>query len=64
MVAAHIFDLRAAASVGMRTIYVPRLQEESDTSSNDIKTKAEGGEVDLVVPSFTDLANVLERKGA
>ncbi|KAG6901646.1 hypothetical protein C0995_009645 [Termitomyces sp. Mi166 len=42
MVAAHIWDLRGAAAVGLRTVYIPRLDEES--LGVEIKTKAEGGE--------------------
>lgn len=56
MVAAHIFDLRAAASLGMRTIYVPRPDEDEVI---DVKTKAEGGEVDYVVNSFVELAQII-----
>lgn len=63
MVAAHIYDLRAAASIGMRTIYVRRPNEESDHSGNpldvEVKSKAEGGEVDFVVDSFIEAAQVL-----
>ena len=58
MVAAHIYDLRSAASHGMRTIYVRRPTE--DVASRDsVKTKAEGGEVDVVVDGFEELAEVL-----
>jgi len=56
MVAAHIFDLRAAAKVGLRTVYVPRPQEERDGGSEEVKSKAEGGEVDVVVRDFRELA--------
>lgn len=61
MVAAHIFDLRGAASVGMKTIYVPRPQEDADVMAEglEIKSKKDGGEVDLVVGSFTELAEVV-----
>ncbi|KAJ7064336.1 haloacid dehalogenase, partial [Mycena amicta] len=55
MVAAHIYDLRAAATLGMRTIYVRRPGEESP-EIGEVKSKAEGGEVDAVVNSFTELA--------
>lgn len=58
MVAAHIYDLRAAAGVGMRTIYIPRAGEEIP-DAGEIKSKAEGGEVDAVVGSFLDLAGLL-----
>ena len=50
MVAAHILDLRAAASYGLKTVYIPRPGEGED----NVKSKAEGGEVDLVVSCFTD----------
>ncbi|KAJ7152720.1 HAD-like domain-containing protein [Mycena crocata] len=58
MVAAHIYDLRAAASIGMRTIYIRRVGEESP-DAGEVKSKAEGGEVDMVVDSFIDLAKLL-----
>ncbi|KAJ7456012.1 haloacid dehalogenase [Mycena galericulata] len=61
MVAAHIYDLRAAASVGMRTIYVRRAGEEK-ADIGEIKSKAEGGEVDVVVDSFTELAALLGQR--
>ncbi len=58
MVAAHIFDLRAAASHGMKTVYVRRPTE--DTSVKDsVKSKEEGGEVDVVVDSFEELAALM-----
>lgn len=61
MVAAHIFDLRAAASLGMRTIYVRRPNEDEDVHNEaiDVKSKAEGGEVDYVVDSFVELAQII-----
>ncbi|KAJ2933300.1 hypothetical protein H1R20_g3794, partial [Candolleomyces eurysporus] len=39
MVAAHAFDLRAAAKLGMRTFYVHRDQEETDPHREAIKTQ-------------------------
>jgi FMN phosphatase YigB (HAD superfamily) len=61
MVAAHIFDLRAAASLGLRTVYIPRSQEEADPHPENIKSKGDGGEVDLVVSSLTELADILNK---
>ena len=61
MVASHIFDLRAAASLGLRTVYIPRPQEEAEPNPENIKSKADGGEVDLVVSSLTELADILSR---
>ncbi|KAJ7152765.1 HAD-like domain-containing protein [Mycena crocata] len=58
MVAAHIYDLRAAASIGMRTIYIRRVGEESP-EVGEVKSKAEGGEADVIVDSFLDLAKLL-----
>lgn len=58
LVAAHIYDLRAAASYGMKTVYVRR--ETEDVGLRDqVKSEAEGGEVDVVVDSLTELANLL-----
>ncbi|PPQ89822.1 hypothetical protein CVT25_007523 [Psilocybe cyanescens] len=61
MVAAHIYDLRAAAKLGMRTIYVRRLDEDLDANKQpvDVKSKADGGDVDYVVDSFTELAEII-----
>ena len=62
MVAAHIYDLRAAGSLGMTTVYVPRVKEDTDVENErDVKSKADGGEVDYVVSSFTELADVIAR---
>ena len=58
MVADHIYDLRAAASHGMKTVYVRRPTEDGDVRDS-VKSKADGGEVDVVVDSFTDLANLM-----
>jgi len=57
MVAAHIHDLRAAAGVGMKTIYVRRLDEHDDGEM--VKRKDEGGEVDGLVDSFLDLPEAI-----
>ncbi|KAG6896841.1 hypothetical protein C0992_005744 [Termitomyces sp. T32_za158] len=57
MVAAHEWDLRGASAVGLRTVYVPRFGEGSPRS--EIKTKAEGGEVDIIIRSFEELAGLL-----
>ncbi|OCH88819.1 haloacid dehalogenase [Obba rivulosa] len=56
MVAAHIADLRAAASHGLRTVYVRRPTEDAPTVRADVRAKAVGGEVDAVVDSFAELA--------
>lgn len=58
MVAAHIYDLQAAASHGMKTIYVRRPTEDLGVREN-VKTKAEGGDVDVVVDGFEELAKLL-----
>ncbi|KAJ7708252.1 haloacid dehalogenase [Mycena rosella] len=55
MVAAHMWDLRGAARAGMKTVYVLRAAEEP-FDQEEVKTKADGGEVDFVVNSFTELA--------
>lgn len=59
MVAAHILDLRAAASHGLRTVYVRRPTEDGEGVRETVKTRAEGGDVDVVVDSFEELAEVL-----
>ena len=59
MVAAHIYDLRAAAKEGMRTIYVRRPTEDTKEEKESVKEKKDGGEVDLVVGSFEELAAAL-----
>ncbi|KAL1940511.1 hypothetical protein VTO73DRAFT_7946 [Trametes versicolor] len=58
MVAAHIFDLRAAASHGMKTVYVRRVTEDIN-ARDSVKSKKEGGEVDVVVDSFEELAALM-----
>ncbi|CAL1697130.1 unnamed protein product [Somion occarium] len=59
MVAAHIYDLRAAASHGLKTVYVRRSGEDPAEIRDQVKPKAEGGEVDVVVDTFLELADVL-----
>ncbi|KAJ7240377.1 haloacid dehalogenase [Mycena haematopus] len=54
MVAAHLWDLRGAAAVGMKTIYVKRAAEEP-VAEEEVNSKSEGGEVDLVFNSFAEL---------
>lgn len=58
MVAAHMWDLQAAAKQGMKTVYVPRPTDDGDLR-DQVKSKAEGGEVDLVVGSFEELASLI-----
>ncbi|KDR73167.1 hypothetical protein GALMADRAFT_142309 [Galerina marginata CBS 339.88] len=58
MVAAHIYDVRAAGSLGFRTIYVRRPNEDAEAVT-EVKSKAEGGEVDYVVDSFAEIAEIL-----
>lgn len=60
MVAAHIEDLRAAAKLGLKTIYIPRPGEDGHIP-NKIISKLDGGEVDIVTNSFMDLASILGR---
>ena len=50
--------LRAAAAHGLRTVFVPRPREPD--SAPDTRARADGGEVDLVVRDFYELARVLE----
>lgn len=59
MVAAHKFDLLAAASVGFKTIYVPRPAEDSREVRESMRGKKDGGEVDLVVKDFEELAKLI-----
>ena len=58
MVAAHISDLRAAASHGMKTVYVRRPTEDGDDRAL-VQSKENGGEVDFVVDSFEELAALM-----
>lgn len=61
MVAAHIHDLRAAAKVGLKTVYIPRPDEETNgAKSEDVKSKEQGGEVDVVVQDFRELARLFQ----
>ncbi|KAI0757731.1 haloacid dehalogenase [Daedaleopsis nitida] len=58
LVAAHIVDLRAAASHGMKTVYVRRPTEDVGVKES-VKSKQDGGEVDVIVDSFEELAGLL-----
>ncbi|KAL1689414.1 HAD-like domain-containing protein [Schizophyllum commune] len=62
MVAMHIEDLRGAAKYGLKTIYVRRPEaNEPIAEPEEVKSKAEGGEVDVVVDSLVELAGVLRK---
>lgn len=56
MVAAHKWDLHGAAQAGLKTIYVPRPAEDTPEIRENMRSKAEGGDVDLVVKNFRELA--------
>lgn len=64
MITAHTWDLRGAAAQGMYTIYVRRPNEDYDENGVDlagnVKSKAHGGEADIVVGSFIDLATAMK----
>ena len=63
MVAAHLHgDLLSAGSHGMKTVYVRRATEDVDVRDS-VKSKAEGGEVDVVVDSFEELAALMPGTG-
>ncbi|KAH9931344.1 HAD-like domain-containing protein [Fomitopsis serialis] len=62
MVAAHMYDLRAAASHGLRTVFVRRPRELDCPPDVRAKTDGEGGEVDLVVDGLEEIARVLETR--
>ena len=50
MVAMHIEDLRGAAKNGLKTIYIRRPDaNEPIAEPEEVKSKKEGGEVDVVV---------------
>jgi FMN phosphatase YigB (HAD superfamily) len=59
MVAAHIYDLRAAAQVGMKTVYVRRSTEDVGVMDS-VRIREDGGEVDLVVNGLDELAEVFK----
>ena len=60
MVAAHFLDLQAAAKQGMKTIYIPRPGEDG-SFTDTVRSKEDGGEVDLVVGSLVERAEALAR---
>lgn len=65
LVAAHIYDLRHAASHGMRTVYVRRpTEDQRDGLQETVKSRSEGGEVDVVVDSFAELATLFTTANA
>ena len=59
LVAAHIYDLRAAAAQGMKIVYVPRPHADEGVRDK-IKSRQDGGEVDFVCSSFVELAKWVE----
>ena len=58
MVAAHKRDLEGAARAGLKTIYVPRPAEDTREIRENMRSKTEGGDVDLVVKDFIELATL------
>ena len=58
MVAAHKWDLDGAAQAGFKTIYVPRPAEDTREIRENMRSKTEGGDVDLVVKDFWELATL------
>ncbi|KAG8221746.1 haloacid dehalogenase [Butyriboletus roseoflavus] len=56
MVAAHKWDVEGAALAGLKTIYVPRPAEDNQEAREGMRSKVEGGSVDLVVKDFKELA--------
>ena len=60
MVAAHTFDLRGAAGCGYKTVYVRRETEDNAEFRKNVKSKKEGGEVDVVVNNLSELVAILE----
>jgi FMN phosphatase YigB (HAD superfamily) len=56
MVAAHMYDLRAARAFGMKTVYVRRPTEDLD--ERDLVSAGADGEVDAVVDSLEELADL------
>ena len=66
MVAAHAYDVRAAAALGFRSVYVRRATEDGDvvggaTIRDGVRAKSAGGDVDLVVDGLAELARAVER---
>ncbi|KAG2143576.1 HAD-like domain-containing protein [Suillus clintonianus] len=59
MVTAHKWDLIGAASFGFKTIYVPRPTEDPRDVRENMRNKKDGGEADLVVQDFQELARLI-----
>jgi 2-haloalkanoic acid dehalogenase type II len=60
MVATHVWDLRGASAVGLKTVYVKRPNEGiRDHLDEKVKTKEEGGEVDIIVEDLIELAKII-----
>lgn len=57
MVAAHTWDLRAAAAAGLRTAYVPRPDEWGEGHASPVPTDEDG--FDVTAADFPDLARQL-----
>ena len=59
MVAAHMWDLRAAQKLGMKTIYVPRPGEDAGLGYAETRNEEEGVEVDFVVDNFEGIVSLV-----
>jgi len=55
MVAAHAYDLRAAAKLGMKTIYVQRITEDPDEDMDQVKT-----DVDIFIDGTDERVGLLK----
>jgi hypothetical protein len=64
MVAAHLYDVVAASELGMKSVYVFRETEDTHIDKEGIKSKVEGGQVDLIVGSLEELADLLTKAKA
>ncbi|KAH0826385.1 HAD-like domain-containing protein [Lanmaoa asiatica] len=59
MIAAHKWDVEGAAHAGLKTVYVPRAAEDTQEAREGMRSKAEGGSVDLIVKDFKELATLV-----
>jgi FMN phosphatase YigB (HAD superfamily) len=59
MVTGDIGDLIQAAKLGFKTIYVKH-PDASPSASASVRMRSEGGEVDAVVESFSEIADLIK----
>ncbi|KAH8926609.1 HAD-like protein, partial [Atractiella rhizophila] len=61
LVASHVYDVRKAREMGMKTVYIRRETEDTEYDRTKFLAKENGGEFDAVVNNLQELIDTLGR---